>query len=155
KGQRYLLYPGQFVVQGGGERTVLRWDQIREVFHVFHPAWRQFQIVSYKTTLTITGETKDHCALGEAIAREVAGRLLPDAWRRLEQGESLSFGPIRMSRAGLECHHQSIPWHQIATFTFGLNLNACKGGRSSKMIHLRLTPACQVALNEVPNYRLF
>jgi hypothetical protein len=155
KGQKYLVFKDHLVAYTGTQCIILRWDQIREIYRIVHPAWQQFRIHSYKGSLLLTGDTKEHIMLGELVSRRVAERLLPDAWRQIEAGRKVSFGPIRISRAGLDCHDDPIPWHQIQGFTFGLNPYAVRGSMVSNMIHLRITPASQVEMGEIPNYALF
>src|SRR5262249_47398344 len=92
--------------------------------------------------MTLTGEIKDHTKLGDLISERVADFLLPDALRRLEEGQRLGFGPVAISRAGLTVHSQQAPWQQIVTLSFGLNPYPVKGTfRHSNMIHLRISPA--------------
>jgi hypothetical protein len=156
-GLKYLVFPGHLAAVDAGSSTTIRWGQIREVFHAVHPAWRKYTIVTRAgKRLTLTGDTKDHTVLGDLIAERVAEVLLPEASRQLSEGRTLTFGPIQLSRAGLQCHGQYLPWHHVPTLTFGLNPRPSKGtSMVSNMIHLRLTPGCQVEMGEIPNYPLF
>src|SRR5207245_2253538 len=123
RGLRYLVFPGHLVAVQGSKRTVLRWDQIREVYQFVHPAWKKYNVVTrIGKTLTITGDTRGHTRLGDHIAERVAEILLPGALKRLEDGQTLSFGPLSISRAGIECNGELVPWHHIGTLTFGLDM---------------------------------
>jgi hypothetical protein len=157
RGQRYEVFADRLVEWQGGTATAIRWDQVREVYRAVHPAWTKYRIhTSVGRVLTLTGETKHHTRLGDLISERVAALRLPGALEELEAGRSVAFGPLRVSRAGVEVHGELVPWHHVVALTFGLNPNARKGtSMVSNMIHLRITPFCQVELGDIPNYRLF
>jgi Family of unknown function (DUF6585) len=158
RGQQYLVFPGHLVEIQSGRCTILRWDQIRAVYLALHPAWKKYEVVtSVGKPLTLTGETSRHTMLGELIAERVAERLFPDAWQRVEQGGTVSFGPLAISRAGVDCNGEHVPWHQIGKFSTGLDRRPIQGTTSmqSNMIHFWVTPSCRVEMGEIANFRLF
>jgi hypothetical protein len=156
RGVKYLLFPDRLVQFQGSRITIIPWHQIREVYHVVHPGWQNYRLVTRKARdITLTGDIKGHARLGKLIAERVADRLFPEAWRQLEAGRSVAFGPVTISQGGVICNGTHLPWHQIVLLTFGLNPREVPGTTMiSNMIHLRLTPSCLVEMGAIPNYRV-
>lgn len=161
RGLKYLVFPDRLVEVQGGKVTTVRWDRIREVFHLAHRVRHSYRIVARSgQEINVTGDICSHNQLGELICERAAEMLFPEAWRQLEQGRNLSFGPITMDRAGLDYKGQRLPWQSIA-MTFGFDPNAfpqtgIMGAMSDAYnIHLKITPTCTVDLGDIPNYRLF
>ncbi len=120
-----------------------------------HPAWKSYRVVTRKArTFKVGGDIRDHVALGERIAEEVAKVREPLIWSDLDTGRSVYFGPIGVSRAELTCQGMHLPWHQLGTMSVGLFRHPSKQ-LQSHMLHLRITPTCAVELGEIPNYHLF
>jgi len=157
RGQQYLVFPGHLVELQGSQTTIVRWDQIRAVFQELHPAWGKYQVAtSIGKSITITGETSGHAKLGDLIADRVTERLFPEAWRRIEQGGTVSFGPIGVSRAGVDCGGEHVPWHSIGKFSTGLSRQPVRGtSMQSNKIHFYVTPSLSVEMGEIANFRLF
>jgi hypothetical protein len=155
-GQKYAVYSDRLVEWQCFKPTSFRWDQIREVFQLAHPAWTKYRVVTRTgRTFTLSGEINDHKRLGEWIAGRVAAQLLPAAWSELEAGRDVGFGPLRVNRAGVVVDGQLEPWHRIGVLALGLNPNPKKGtSLVSNMLHLRLGSSW-VELGDIPNYRLF
>jgi hypothetical protein len=153
--QKYAVFADHLVEWQCFKPTTYRWEHIREVFQVVHPAWTKFRVWTRSgRVLTITGETKNHKRLGELISGHVAARLLPEAMEELEAGRDVHLGPLSVSSGGITIDGQLEPWHRIGVFSFGLNPNPKRDtSLVSNMIHVRIG-SFLIELSDIPNFRL-
>lgn len=104
--------------------TIVRWDEIVEFYRAetrlmfagFHlNTSRTFAIVTTAGKRTeITSFFRDTGTLGDTIERQVLTRLLPAALAALEAGETVTFGPIGVSRQGLwRAGGHVLPWEAL------------------------------------------
>jgi hypothetical protein len=95
-----------------------KWNEIREVYRSVRPAWQRYRLVARKgREVKLTSDIKEHARLGEHISERVAELLFPDALRWLEDGAPVSFGPIRVSRGGIVCNGEQLPWQHVVSLT--------------------------------------
>jgi Family of unknown function (DUF6585) len=155
-GQKFAVYPDHLVEWQRFQPTTIRWEQIRDVFELAHPAWKKYRIhLRGGRVLTITGETKNHERLGELIGARVAARRLPSVAEELAAGRTVRFGPLQVSQGGVQIDREFEPWHRIGVLTFAMNPTPIRGSSMvSNMIHVRIGSAL-VELGDIPNYRLF
>ncbi len=154
-GQKYQVFADRIVEWQFFKPTTYRWDQIREVYQAFHPAWTTYRVVARQGEFTLRGELKNHRRLGELISGHLASLLLPEALRELGTGRDVRFGPLRVTAGGVVVNGLLEPWHRIGVLSFGLNPNPKPGTSTvSNMVHLRLGSAW-VEMGDIPNYRLF
>lgn len=158
-GQKYVLYPDRFVAVEGGQETTVHWEEVRDVYQAVHPSWTTYRIVTRLggKEFNLTGELSGHRRLGDAIAERVALMLLPEAVRNIDAGRAVTFGPLRVSRAGVEVNGEMVSWNHIPSISFGPNPRPVKeaGGRISNMMHLKLTPGVMIEMGQIPNFKLF
>ena len=155
-GQKYAVYPDHLMEWQRFQPTTIRWEQIRDVFELAHPAWKKYRIhLRGGRVMTITGETKNHERLGELIGERVAVRRWPGVAEELAAGRTVRFGPLQVSQGGVQIDREFEPWHRIGVLTFAMNPTPIRGSSMvSNMIHVRIGSAL-VELGDIPNYRLF
>jgi hypothetical protein len=155
----YRVYPSALVEQRGKASTIIRWDQIREVYETIHPVWRKYRVVGRKGfDIELTGNIKNHVALAKTIEDRVVESRLPDALAELDRGGTVFFGPIGVSRDAFNLNHHRSPWSETR-MAVGLNTEQVQGGYSNLM-HLHVYTQLQARslkteINKVPNFRLF
>jgi len=153
-GQKFAVLPDCLIIWHHFRQTTVRWDEIREVYQVVHPAWVRYRLVTRRGEFKLAGEFQRHKQLGDCISERVAAVLLPAAWDEIEAGRDVRFGPLRVSSGGVTVNGEFEPWHRIGMLTFGLNPKPVKGSLVSNMIHVRIG-SVQVEMGEIPNFCVF
>ena len=118
---RALVYPDGFIHVRGGRVNAFRWDEIAEVYqsmqrtHRFGRAAQKIYMVKDATgkKSVLTGELAGIAALGETIQREVTARMLPRCWEEYNQGKTLQFGALGISKEGISKGKEIQPWDQV------------------------------------------
>jgi membrane protein YdbS with pleckstrin-like domain len=155
----YLVFPDALVEKHGSETQIIPWDKIREVHQTMHPAWKNYRLVTRKGfDIEFTGNVKNYRALGDRIEEKVVQKLLPAALVEVEQGKSLRFGPLTVSRAALQFDGHTAGWNQVS-MVVGLNHERDQLNRRSQLMHLFVhspvrSKAFKVEVGKIPNYCL-
>jgi hypothetical protein len=83
-----------------------------------------------------------------AVATVVSREQLPEAIAKLERGESLAFGDIRISLAGVQTTAELIPWSAIKEVEVAQGVIRIKQAG-------RFRPLSRKSASEIPNVQLF
>ncbi|HVU69897.1 MAG TPA: DUF6585 family protein [Ktedonobacteraceae bacterium] len=127
------LYPcdkGLILAQAKAKFRVLRWDEIETIWQT---GTRLRFIVSLQAqlytirchdgyTLTfrwgrITRLVDDQLDLALSIEKHFTRRHLPFSFADYQAGQTLSFGPLKLNREGIQHKESLLPWEQIARIT--------------------------------------
>lgn len=98
--------------------------------------------------VVFTDNLHDVATLGEIIAAETARRLLPQALKKYNEGEVISFGNWSVSQAGLENGTKTLPWETIGKVQISNGIIAIK--QHGKLLYAGLERA-----EEIPNLSVF
>jgi Family of unknown function (DUF6585) len=152
----YLVFRDALVQCDGGDFTIIPWEHIRQLYETIHPAWITYRVVTRKG---LTGDIRNHRALGTAIGEKMIERLLPASLKELDQGRAVSFGPLGVSRGALLCQGEQMAWYQVR-LGFGLKPDhAHRSTMLSNIIHLHVYhangPTTYLQVDAIPNFRLF
>lgn len=127
RGAHAQLFQQGFVISRAGKTTAARWEDVASVTQKVVrirrygiPVW-----TSYLYTLSLAnGETirvnnafGKTSQLGDAIQRMSANALLPRALAAFQSGQSLPFGKVSVSQAGISNGKETVPWSNIKQVT--------------------------------------
>ena len=122
--RRVQVYEHGLVDLERGETRAFPWASVAEVHQaIVTQRDRRTHVALTTHTYTVTDDsgraatfddTIEHVqALGEAIQRAVSERLLAEALRALDQGETVAFGRLAVSRNGVSDGERSLPWSGV------------------------------------------
>jgi hypothetical protein len=110
----YLVFRDGLVHVRGSRRTIVRWDEITEIFEKPTYGGSRYRIVlSDGRTKTITPILINHKELGATIVARVTEQVIPQVLRFFENGGIVSF-PLPVSSAPPASRHRQVAWGQIA-----------------------------------------
>jgi hypothetical protein len=119
---RLYLFDNGFVFSKGGNRVV-RWDEIQSFYEqqdvvagIKADQWLRF-LLNDGRRLTIDSSYKDFAAFCQTVRERVTATVLARAAEALPKGQSIAFGKLLLSKAGLEKEGDSLAWadvHSIA-----------------------------------------
>lgn len=124
RGALYILHCTEgLIYHHGRHTTAMRWNEIESIWrsifdsrptgdlqkmdHMCGLRWRNKKY-GFGTNLERASE------LGRAIEREVTRCQIASHWQRIQQGEGLRFGPLRISRAGMYKGAKFVLWEQVS-----------------------------------------
>lgn len=114
RGLCVIVFDDALVKLYRGRTDVYRWDDIKAVREVVHPVGNRYRITTNDGRhLRLNYQIKNINTLGEAIMARVMDRLQPRALRQLEQGGTVNFGPLGVSREGLTYKDRHLPWEDV------------------------------------------
>jgi hypothetical protein len=119
------LYQEGLVYVRDEKTQTVRWAEISQV-HLATYYNRKLRMTSYNFKLQTThGSTlafnfndqaiNNLAQLSETIQRKVTARLLPEAIAAVQAGQSLTFGRLTVSQAGLGEGRRSLAWPEVAS----------------------------------------
>jgi hypothetical protein len=158
RGLTYLVFADALVRRDGGESTIIRWENVRQVFEKVHLGYINYRVVARAGEFELTGDIAGHRSLGTTIEDRLLAHRLPAALQELEQGHTVPFGPLAVSRAALWCDGQEMAWHTVRLSTGLKPDHAHRTTMLSNMIHLHVHsngPTVYLEIERIPNYRLF
>jgi uncharacterized protein DUF6585 len=141
----YLVFRDGLVHVRAGRRTIVRWDEIAEVFEKPMYGGTRYRIVlSDGRTASITPILTNHDELGATIAARVAERVTPRVLRFFENGGTVSF-PLAVSADPATSKNTQMAWGQIGRLQLGTTppmtgaqtTSAVDGGRNAARPHIR------------------
>jgi hypothetical protein len=155
RGLYYAAFADALVRVHRGRATVFRWDEIKAVRESFRPAGNKYWITRKDgQRLTLDYRIKNVNALGDLVQGRVTERLLPAALRTFEEGGTVSFGALGVSRAALSNKGKQLAWGDVDSFSIQYipraRMTQLRVGQKGKVL-----PWCMVNTANVPNLRLF
>jgi hypothetical protein len=104
------------VIVDGSRPMVVPWTDVLTVWP---------HVTEYALTLECRGldpvhlndQFQDIEALSERVESEVRRRQLPDALRRVRQGETVRFGPVAVGPHGINNGRETLPWRRLLDIT--------------------------------------
>jgi hypothetical protein len=120
--EQLWIYADGLVYQYGREPVVCRWDEI-DCLKGFVPVTMRGQEFCYGapleiqrsdgTRLFIRGNLRDHDRVVRTIHDRAIGHMLPRALQRIDRGETVEFGPLRVHRDGIEYRDLYVVWDAL------------------------------------------
>lgn len=124
---RVVMFDKGFVRVGSGHTNIIRWDEIIGVYQSITTHYRvEFGVARRSgTSHTYTVWTEDHrsiilndtltnvAELGKVIQQRATELLLPYYIGDYEDGETLNFNGLRVSKEGISTRRQTLPWDQV------------------------------------------
>ena len=115
---------------------MLRWDEICE-FRGHRPGVPQASLRTQDgREMPLYRPVTDPDGCYREIERRLSARLLPRAQQAVEAGQTVAFGPIGVSKAGLTCNGKSIAWEQVDRVAVELVGPGPTGGLQGIGLHL-------------------
>ncbi|WP_395108615.1 DUF6585 family protein [Actinomadura sp. SCN-SB] len=115
----YLFACG-LILRAGGERPAYRWEDLASVTvsgvrdGAQGPTRYRFAVSAADGREIVFGpELPGVRALGERVAAEVTGRVLPDRLARVRAGESVRMGPFTLGPDGVEKEGERLSWADV------------------------------------------
>ena len=106
-----------------GRTEVVRWDEVAEVVQNVTQTYRgnvrtnTTHIYTVRLTngrkFVFNGQVDKIAGLGSALQQHCAAGMLPRAREAYQAGESVTFGPFSVSRAGIAKGKATLPWEQV------------------------------------------
>jgi len=147
---------GLILKYGRKAPVICRWDDIEAIWHRYNPWTSRPERVSAHTIqlrdgskYTLSRLDIDQPALGQVLREQVTPLQLPPITAAYQAGQTLPFGPLRVSQEGIAMGEQVLPWAQVKSV--GLEAN--------RLVIYEITqrkPWSKLAAAQVPNlYVLF
>ncbi|PYQ96392.1 MAG: hypothetical protein DMF97_15475 [Acidobacteria bacterium] len=115
----YLVFRDGLVHVRGSRRTIVRWDEITEVFEKRTYRGTRYRIVlSDGRTTSITPILTNHDELGATIAARVTEAVTPQVLRFFENGGTVSF-PLAVSADPATSRSTQVAWGRITRLPLG------------------------------------
>ena len=106
-----------------GQTDVIRWDEVAEVVQNVIQSYRgnvrtnTTHIYTIRLTngrkFVFNGQVDKIAGLGSVLQQHCAAAMLPRAREAYQAGESVTFGPFSVSRAGISKGKTTLPWEQV------------------------------------------
>lgn len=136
RGWRVLLFPKGVAEVRGGKTTVLPWDDATHFWYAVTKNYRNGIYVGTTYNFTIQGENGQKLSfrngltdvsnkkvgverLGEVMRDETMARLYPKYAAAYNAGQTITFGPLSISKQGISNGKETIAWEQVK----GINLD--------------------------------
>jgi hypothetical protein len=141
----YLVFRDGLVHVRGSRRTIVRWDEITDVFEKRAYRGTRYRIVlSDGRTTSITPILTNHDELGATIVARVTEAVTPQVLRFFENGGTVSF-PLAVSADPATSGSTQAAWGQITRLQLGATpqmtsaqtTGAVDGGRNAARSHIR------------------
>jgi len=157
------VYQGGLVATRGAQSETIPWDSVVTYYQ---------RVIRYRYNLIVTYTVRRYIVeradgkrftfsqyqnvqrLGEIIARETAARQLPRAQAAFQAGQTIAFGKLSLSQAGLSNGKETIPWSEVSGVQVanGAILISRQGKRLAwARQSVQNTPNAQVLLTLVQN----
>jgi hypothetical protein len=117
---RVLVFPEGLSYTNRGRTEIIRWDDVKAawqditedtdtgtIIHVYTVDCNDGRKYVFKDTLVDVEE------LGNAIQRESARRMLPRVLEAYDAGQTIPFGKLSISQAGITQGKETLPWEQV------------------------------------------
>ena len=118
------LFQAGIVYAANGRSTTVRWDEVTQmVMHFIYNrrmrttthVYRLQDVSGKKLNLQFNeGQINDLPQLGQAIQREVNGRLLPQMAAAVNSGQKVRFGKFSVDQQGIGYGKKHLPWAETA-----------------------------------------
>lgn len=155
---RVIVMNDGFVLTKGGKHQVFRWADIANVWQqvTIHRSYGIKTGTTHRYTVQLKNGTKtvltDNLrnvdALGNTIQEQVTKRILPEAVKALNAGQSIKFGKIQVTPQGLGNGRDLVPWNEVK----GVSLNM---GYISVQKQGKLLNWARTSVAETPNVLVF
>jgi hypothetical protein len=121
---RALLHRDGLVLERSGPPEVLPWSDVKYVKerNVNGHYSVRLQLVDDRA-ITLDALFRGHHALGAAVRQGVTGAVLARTAQELERGKEVSFGPLKMSRAGVSNGNELLRWDEVSALGAVLNFS--------------------------------
>ncbi|HEY8480877.1 MAG TPA: DUF6585 family protein [Spirillospora sp.] len=137
RGRVVRLHTGGIAVSGPGGETEYVWDELVSVTVSgvrtdpdAPTRWRFTVVADDGSVLRFTDEIPDVRTLGEAVAREVASRIVPRRLAEVKAGESVRMGPFTVDLDGVEKDGERLAWSAVDDVVIDnglVTVRACDG----------------------------
>lgn len=151
------LFEQGFVIARAGKTTTARWEDVASITQAITTVKSDVvERTMYVYTITLANGEKVRVdntfkkidKLGDSIQRMSANVLLPRALAAYQSGQSLPFGAISLSKAGVSNGKEAVPWSNIKQITTQSGALIVK--RNDKQLAWVKTPVAKT-----PNFYIF
>lgn len=156
--RRVYILPNGFAWTDGRDKGYIAWPDIREVRQEVtrHSVNGIPTGTTHKYALTLSDGSRRVFGdrwpgigeLGDTIDEQSTRLLLPEAVRRFSEGETVAFGPLALSREGIQFKGEALPWEEVKD----MNLSAGFVTISKEGKWLRWA---NLAVSQIPNVQTF
>ncbi|HLJ97402.1 MAG TPA: DUF6585 family protein [Gemmataceae bacterium] len=143
----YVIYRQALVVVEKQSTSIIRWNEITALVSPrplgdFHITTRDGR------TFPIRRMVRDYQGLISFIYQRAIDQIIAPAKRALDSGQSVTFGPLELSRQAIRYKGKTLPWDQIAA----LYIQVGRGGRRLRIRAAgSLFPWCSVDIESFSN----
>lgn len=151
-----ILFPDGVAQTGKDGPEMFRWNEIKEIYTFINPIAGKHRIVTQDgRKLEIDARVKDGKKLGLAVQQTLFDRMLPGAVKAFEQGETLTFGPLRLDQNSLYYKAKVLGWNEIAKMQLLYNAYTRCFQFEVKAAGSMLLPWCVVKAQDIANLDVF
>jgi hypothetical protein len=149
------LYPDALAKSGKEELEIFRWSDIRDVYMYIHPIAGKHRLVTTDgRELQIDSSVKDGKKLGEAVQQALFHHMMPIALKAFENGNTLTFGPLRIDQGFLYYKDKRLAWYEVAKMQLLYNAYT-RSVQFEVKTRGGALPWCSVKVQDVPNVDVF
>jgi hypothetical protein len=123
RGLRVLVLPDGLSYTRHGRTEIVRWDEVADVWQAISKIQYTFTVRSCKVRLedgrkyTFNSALRNVAGLIATIQQEVTPRILARASDAYDAGETIPFGKLGVSKAGISRGKRTLPWDQVKRVT--------------------------------------
>lgn len=151
-----ILFSDALVRTGGAVTEIFRWDDVVEVYTFINPLAGKHRIVTRDgRKLEIDASVKGGKKLGEAVQQTVLDRVLPEAMKAFDAGETLTFGPLRLNQGFLHFKDKTVEWREVEHVSLLYNAFTRTVQFEARTANSLAMPWCVVPSQNIPNLDVF
>jgi len=154
RGLRVLVFPEGLAYTRRSRTEIIRWDEVAAVWQGITRVQYTFTVRSCKVQLddgrkyTFNNALRNVTELIATIQQEVTPRILARASDAYDAGETIPFGKLGVSKAGISRGKQTLPWDQVKRVTVDKGVITVRKQGS-------LLKWASVPVAEMPNFFVF
>lgn len=154
RGLRVLVFPEGLAYTRRSRTEIIRWDEVAAVWQGITRVQHTFTVRSCKMQLddgrkyTFNNALRNVTELIATVQQEVTPRILARASEAYDAGETIPFGKLGVSKAGISRGKQTLPWDQVRRVTVDKGVITVRKQGS-------LLKWTSVPVAEMPNFFVF
>jgi len=154
RGLRVLVFPEGLFLTKGGKTEIIRWDDVEVVRQTIRKSQYTFTVHSCTVQLhdgskyTFNNALRNVDQLISTIQQESTHRILSRVSEAYDAGQTIPFGKLSVSKAGISKGNNTLPWDQVKGVTVNNGVVTIKKQAS-------LFKWASVTVAETPNFYVF
>jgi hypothetical protein len=152
-----ILFPDGLARTGGSKPEIFRWSDVSEVYTVFNPIAGKHRLVAQdgRKLEIADASVKDGKVLGQTVQETLYKRMLPEAVKAFEHGDTLAFGPLRLNQGFLTFKDKRLAWSEIDRMQLLYNTYTRSQQFEVRAAASAFLPWCVVKAQDIPNIDIF